>query len=794
MAVDFRAIFSAQDKVSGTLNGIEKSGSGLTSTFKKLAGAAAGVFTAAKVVQFGKETVSAFTNFESGMNEVFTLLPGISGDAMDEMSQQVKAFAKENGVLTDEAIPAVYQAISAGVSKDNVFDFLTTANKAAVGGVTNLETAVDGLTTVVNSYGSDTMDVNTASDLMFTTVKLGKTTFEELSASLYNVLPTASAAGISFQDVSAALATITAQGVPTATATTQLRQAFVELSDTGSEVGKTFKTVAGKSFKEFIASGGNTQDALQLLEQYAKKSNVGVNELFSSVEAGNAALSLTGNATDKFSAALEEMGAASGATDTAFAKMEESFSRKIDKLKAKFDVLKVNIGDKLVGAILEIWDKAEPVFTQLEGALQSVATFVQSNWSTIAPIIVGIVSAMTAYKVITLATSAVETARIAIMELQTGTTLSAVAAQLGLNTAMLASPVTWLAIGIGAVVAAGILLWKNWDKVKAKATELWDSVKSTFAPVGQFFSDMWDAIKAPFIAAAEWFMNTVITPIVAVFSPIVSKIGEIFSTIWQIITAVFGFAASWFGTTVIQPVIGLFSQLWASIAAIFSSVGSWFGARFSEAWEAIKAVFAPVGAFFAGIWETVKAQFSKIGSAVGDAFSGAFKAVVNAILKFAENKINGFINAINTVVGIVNKIPGVNISKITPLTIPMLAKGTFDAPNTFIAGEKGPELITGAQGSRVFPSDETDRIMSALDRANQPIDVSDNPVQASDDDSDSDGGTKTFNININGSGQISGNGMTEDEVLEIMIVHLRPILMKIIKAEIYEEGNASYEF
>lgn len=60
---------------------------------------------------------------------------------------------------------------------------------AAVGGVTELETAVDGITSVVNAYGDDVLSAAEASDLMFTAVKLGKTDFTQLSASLFNVIP-----------------------------------------------------------------------------------------------------------------------------------------------------------------------------------------------------------------------------------------------------------------------------------------------------------------------------------------------------------------------------------------------------------------------------------------------------------------------------------------------------------------------------------------------------------------------------------------------------------------------------
>ena len=81
------------------------------------------------VYEFGKTAVESSTKFHNGMNEVFTLLPGISSSSMKKMENDVKSFAKEFGVLPEEEIPALYQALSAGVPQDNVFEFLKTKPK-----------------------------------------------------------------------------------------------------------------------------------------------------------------------------------------------------------------------------------------------------------------------------------------------------------------------------------------------------------------------------------------------------------------------------------------------------------------------------------------------------------------------------------------------------------------------------------------------------------------------------------------------------------------------------------------
>ena len=348
------------NKLGGAINelnngsGVASRGiGGLAKAGRMAAGALVTGFEAATVaaIGFGAASVLEFKDFEAGMNEVFTLLPDISGEAMGTMKDQVIALSEEIGKVPDETVPALYQALSAGVPQDNVFDFLRTANEAATGGVTNLETAVDGLTSVVNAYGAESMSATQASDLMFTAVKLGKTNFEQLSRSLFNVTPTAAALNVSFGDITAALANMTAAGVPTSVATTQLRSVLVELSKEGALASEIFQEMSGVTFKQFMSEGGNMAGALKLMEEAAAENGVAINDLFSSVEAGNAALALSGPNLEKYEETIKTMGESTGATSEAFARMESGFSRIFDILKAKGATFLIQIGEQLTPAV-----------------------------------------------------------------------------------------------------------------------------------------------------------------------------------------------------------------------------------------------------------------------------------------------------------------------------------------------------------------------------------------------------------------------------------------------------------
>lgn len=323
------------------------------------------------VEKFCSDAVNQFSEFEKKMNEVFTLLPDLSQSSKDLLTEQAKEFAEQYGLEINSVVSGIYQAISAGQSYDNVFEFLETSVQAAKGGVTDLLTSVDGLTSVVNSYGADVIGVAEASDKMFTTVKLGKTTFGELASQLSSVVPLASASRISFSDVSAAIATMTAQGVNTAETTTQLKQMFSELTDANSEVGTLFKNISGYSFNEFIAQGNNTSQALLLLEEYAKSSNVQVNQLFGSIQAGQAALALTGNSAVTFANDIELMNNSTGATQEAFETMENGVADTLDKISAKMTNQILDIGEKLEPLVLNGAEAVSSGLDLINNAMES---------------------------------------------------------------------------------------------------------------------------------------------------------------------------------------------------------------------------------------------------------------------------------------------------------------------------------------------------------------------------------------------------------------------------------------
>jgi len=310
-----------------------------------MSAADAAMAAARAIKQFADESIAEFQAFEKGAAEVFTLMPGMTTEAMDSMKADVLTFSAEVGRQTDETLPALYQAISAGVPQENVFDFMQIASDAALGGVTDLETAVDGITSVTNAYGSSVIDAARASDVMFTAVKLGKTDFSQLSSSLFNVIPTAASLGVSFEDVAASMAVLTAQGTPTSVATTQLRAALVEASKGGTKLDLALRDLTGKGFAGLSAEGKTSSEIFETLRQSMPEQQF--KDLFGSVEALNAVLGITGPNAEKTAAALDEMGDAAGATAAAAETMGQTMEHLENRANAASEAYKIQTGGAL---------------------------------------------------------------------------------------------------------------------------------------------------------------------------------------------------------------------------------------------------------------------------------------------------------------------------------------------------------------------------------------------------------------------------------------------------------------
>ena len=255
------------------------------------------------------------------------------------------------------------------------------------------------------------------------------------------------------------------------------------------------------------------------------------------------------------------------------------------------------------------------------------------------------------------------------------TVATAVTTALGAAFTFLTSPIGLVIIAIGLLIAAGVLLYKHWDEISAKAKEIWEAIKNAIS------------VK---IEAAKIKITSVIAAIKTFWSSSWDAIKQKVSSIWDAVKAV------------ISTRITLIKN---TITAILSAIKAVWG----QSWNAMKTTVTNV---FQGIWSTIK-------------------KIINSILGGIEKMANGVVDGINTVIRALNNLSfttpdwlpgglggksfGFNIGEMSKVSLPRLAQGGYVKPNT-------PQLAmigdNRHQGEVVAPEDKLEEMaMQAVKNA-----------------------------------------------------------------------------
>ena len=699
------AIIGDDSQLKKTLKGASKKLEGFGKSVAKF-GIGAGAAFGATAAAAATKGITAFADFEKGMKEVMTLLPDAGDTVFDDLSGKVKDFSKEFGVLPDKVIPSLYQAISAGVPKDNVFEFLEVAQKAAKGGVTELETAVDGISSVVNAYGSDVISATEASDLMFTAVKLGKTDFNQLSTELFKVAPIAASLGIEFGAITASLANLTAKGVPTAQAATQLKAAMAELAKEGTKADTAFREFSGQGLTDFLASGGTFEEALIMMKEGTDKLGISVMDAFGSIEASQAVLALTSDGGDALVATMGEMSASAGATQTAFETMDTGMSSSFDKIKANLSVMAIDVGEKLAPHvakatefILEGFQKLAP---HVSKAKEVVKEFVTEFIERATPAFEKFVEVFK--KVIGwIRTFIEENPHAALAALGVLVASIVVPAVLGLVAAFAAlfSPVL-LVIGAIAALAAGLVYaYKHVAIFHAFVNAVAAFFVKDFVPIVKRVIEI---LVVGWKAFADFFVEYVFPIVRAAFNAIISVLKNFWDVIYgvyELVAALFSgdFKEVWIKLRslvgeIMQFILDLFIALptrilWASrqLIGVFLEIVAMFSKwLFDKIFDLVTALPKKIYEFLTGIADDIINLGKDIGQWIIDGLVAAIKAAAGAVMAAVKSIIPD-VGAIAG--GVASSVGGFFKS-----VIPGLAEGGIvTKPTLAVVGEAGAEAV-----------------------------------------------------------------------------------------------------
>ena len=184
------------------------------------------------------------------------------------------------------------------------------------------------------------------------------------------------------------------------------------------------------------------------------------------------------------------------------------------------------------------------------------------------------------------------------------------------------------------------------------------------------FKMAWNVIKSLFGGGGEGPFGGFLGKVFKIFRAVFKIITLPYQLAWAVIKTIFGGGEG----------EGFFTRLINNIAGIFAPVINLLSGPFKFAWKIIKTVFGPVVGFFKSIGENIVGDFISVGVAIKGFFTGIWDSIKGAVFGF----VNFFIDKINWMIGVANKIPGVNI--------PLIPKLEITKPPEMKPAELGVEL------------------------------------------------------------------------------------------------------
>lgn len=624
--------------------------------------AAAGV--AVKTTEMAGDFQVQMTRVRTGAGE--------SAKNMQMVGQGVLAMAGQVGQSTDELTKGLYMTESAGYHGADALKVLKTAAQGAKVGAADLNTTTDAATTAMNAYKMGAGNVTEVMNALIATEAEGKTNLEALAGSMSTILPVAAAAHVRLNEVLGAMATMTAQGTPAAVAATYLRQTIGQLSnpsnkaatemknlglsavEVGQNLGKkglaSTLTMLTDAIEKKMGPAGtvmiqhlrgaakNTTEFQRALANLPPEQQTYVGALATMVggtKSMQAALQLTGPHMKDFiknTQGIDEHVKQGGKSVEGWADVQKNFNQKMDEAKASAQALGIQIGQMLLPVMQRIMSTVAQVVTWLTKHQQVAKALA---------IVIGVALVM-----------AIAALTAALYEM---------AAAAAVN------PITWIVLGVMALIAAIVLLamhWKSvwkgikeiagdvagavsqaWDWVASHTASVWHSitgwVKGAWRTIASFFSSAWHTVTDPIVRGWHWVEHTTSTVwngikaffkkwwplLLVIFLPFVALVMAIWNHFHKQIESV--------AKTVWNGIKGFFQTVWNGIKATAADI--WLAIQIAviqpmqTLWAWLKSIWNTISGWLGTAWDAIKKgaseSWDKIKSAMIDPVVGAFHAI-----------------------------------------------------------------------------------------------------------------------------------------------------------------------
>jgi TP901 family phage tail tape measure protein len=421
------------------------------------------------IVGAGVAAVKTAMDFETSFAQIEGLV-GVTGDELDVLRQAAVELGPAFGKSAGEAGEALFFITSAGLRGQEAIDVLESSLKASASGLGDVATIADLATSVMNAYGSETVSASQATDILTAAVREGKLQPDELAGSMGRVLPIASAMGISFEEVGAAFASMSRTGTNASEAATQLRGIMTSLLKPSVQAEEALGEMGLSSagLREQIQDEGLLSVLETLTEAFADN-ETGAEAVFGNVRALSGVMDLMGSNVEGTRQIFANMADTTGILDSAFDSVSDTGAFKFSQTMAELKAVLLEVG-QIVGPfalqLVESFKGVLQTFRELSPEQQEQIVKFLGIAAVVGPLILILGKLFTSI----------------------GTIIKGV---VGLGKALMflsANPIGLIILAIAALIAIGVLVYKNWDTIKERGLAVWAAIKDAF-------SNAFDAMK-----------------------------------------------------------------------------------------------------------------------------------------------------------------------------------------------------------------------------------------------------------------------------------------------------------
>lgn len=684
---------------------ISKMGRNIQRTGRAISSAGASMTAAITLpaAALGTAAVKNYASFDANMTLVNSTMANTEKQAKD-LTAAIRKAASNSTYSMEEAGQATLSFARAGLNAAEAAQAITPAMNAAAGEGGDLNTVANGLVSTIRGFGGTFDQTTRYADVFAAACNNSQLDINSLSEAMSIAAPIFHAAGYEIEDASLYMGIMANNGIEASVAANSLKTGFAKLVSPAKEgqvwlnrLGVSITNADG-SMKDSLTVQKDLHNAFATLsesEQMAAASAIfGKNQMAPW-------LALINTGTDDVNKLNSAIAGSNGLAQKMADDMMGGFAGSLKRLSSSWDVFLNTLGEKLapyIGKVVNVLQKATDALNGMS----------DEQFDALIKIVAGFAALGPALVVIGKITTGIGTMVSAVGKI--GKAMKGVSS-IGGFLAKLVGPGGWIALIIAAVVLIGVMVWKNWDKIKP----IFEQAKTAIQPIIETIKEVAMSIFTSLQPAFETIGNIIsqnIGPITEQFKALLNSFMPVFQIIAQGVADLI---------TVLGPVVSyLLQQLGPAISAIINLILL----VVQNVLEQLLPLVQPIMQVLTGLIEFITGVFTGDWQAAWQGVVDIFSGIFNGIKSICKSVINGVIKSINGVLKGINGIsipdwvPGVGGASLSIPLIPQLAKGTDNwAGGVAQISERGGEIVDLPSGSRVYPHDETVK-MAYQDGAN----------------------------------------------------------------------------